>query len=37
MLTTDELKRRIEELQAAGMDFAARALIRELNYRRKDD
>ena len=35
-LTTDELQRRIDELQASGMTMAARALIRELNYRQKN-
>ncbi len=35
-LTTDELKRRIDELQASGMTLAARALIRELHFRQKD-
>jgi hypothetical protein len=35
-LTADELKRRIDELQASGMHLAARALIRELHFRQKD-
>ncbi len=35
-ISTDELKRRIEELRASGMELAARALIRELNYRQKN-
>jgi len=35
-LTNDELKRRIDELQASGMTLAARALSRELHYRQKD-
>ncbi len=34
-LTNDELKSRIDELQASGMTLAARALMRELNYRQK--
>jgi hypothetical protein len=36
-LSTDELKQRIDELQASGMTLAARALIRELHYRQKTD
>ncbi len=33
--SNEELQRRIDELQASGMTLAARALIRELNYRQK--
>jgi len=35
--TNEELQRRIEELQASGMTMAARALIRELHFREKND
>jgi hypothetical protein len=35
-LSVDELQRRIDELQASGMNLAARALMRELHYRQKD-
>lgn len=34
-LTVEELERRIEELRSSGMNMAARALQRELNYRQR--
>lgn len=34
-LSIEELERRIEDLQKSGMHLAARALIRELNFRQK--
>jgi len=34
-LTDDELQARIRELQDAGMFMAAKALVRELNFREK--
>ncbi len=34
-MTTEEIEQRIEDLQNSGMHLAARALIRELNNRRK--
>ncbi|MGC9418285.1 MAG: hypothetical protein ACP5EN_04860 [Rhodovulum sp.] len=34
-MTDDELKRRIEDLQAAGMTLAAKTLMRELGHREK--
>lgn len=36
-METEELKRRIEELEAANMHLAARALERELKFRHKAD
>lgn len=32
----EELERRIEDLQAAGMNLAAKALQRELSFRKKN-
>jgi hypothetical protein len=34
-LSTEEIERRIADLQDSGMTLAARALIRELNFRQK--
>lgn len=34
-LSTEELQRRIEDLQASGMHLAAKALLRELSFRQK--
>ncbi|WP_255471648.1 hypothetical protein [Poseidonocella sp. HB161398] len=34
-MTDEELERRIEELNNSGMTLAAKALMRELNYRQK--
>ncbi|TCO72996.1 hypothetical protein [Rhodovulum euryhalinum] len=34
-LSDEELKQRIEELQASGMTLAAKALMRELGFREK--
>ncbi len=34
-MSIEELEQRIEELQNSGMTLAARALQRELNYRKK--
>lgn len=34
-LTTEELQSRIQELHDAGMFMAAKALVRELNFREK--
>lgn len=36
-MSNEEIKRRIEELQEAGMTLAARALIRELSYRERQE
>lgn len=36
-MTNEEIKRRIEELQESGMTLAARALIRELSYRERQE
>ena len=36
-MTTEEIERRIEELNDSGMHVAAKALSRELRFRRKDD
>ena len=36
-MSNEEIKRRIEELQEAGMNLAARALIRELNHRERQE
>ena len=36
-MSTEEIERRIEELQQSGMHMAARALMKELNFRRKHD
>lgn len=34
-LTTEELRNRIKDLHDAGMHLAAKALVRELNFREK--
>ncbi|SIO56455.1 hypothetical protein SAMN05444722_3607 [Rhodovulum sp. ES.010] len=34
-MSDDELKRRIDDLQDAGMSLAAKALLRELSFREK--
>ena len=34
-MSTEEIKRRIEELQESGMTLAAKALMRELNFRER--
>jgi hypothetical protein len=34
-MTIEEMEQRIESLQNSGMHLAAKALMRELNYRRK--
>lgn len=36
-MSTEEIERRIEELQQSGMHMAARALQKELAYRRRTD
>ncbi len=36
-MSNEEIERRIEELQQSGMHMAARALMKELNFRRKHD
>lgn len=36
-MSKEEIERRIEELQDSGMHMAARALMKELNYREKHD
>lgn len=36
-LSNEEIERRIEDLQESGMHLAAKALLRELNYRAKRD
>lgn len=35
-MSIEELEQRIEELNKSGMHMAAKALARELNFRRKD-